>query len=81
MNLVLLLVCVLEMCVGVCAWLSPWCLRSVAAHLLTRADLLDLIRKEEQRRIRYWEKELGLATHPEKEIAAGAQELRVLARH
>lgn len=81
MNLVLLLVLILEICITVCAWLSSRCLRSVAARLLTRADLLDLIRKEEQRRIRYWQQELGLATDRQEEIPAEAQEVRVLARH
>jgi len=69
MNLILLLVVVLEICIGICAWLSPQWLRSVAARLLTRADVLDLVRKEEQRRMQFWATELGLAEHPGSHIA------------
>jgi hypothetical protein len=65
MNLVLLLVVVLEVCIGLCAWLSPQWLRAVAAHLLTRADVLDLAQNEKRRRMQYWTAELGLAQHSE----------------
>ena len=61
MNLVLLLVVILEICIGLCAWLSPQWLRAVAAHLLTRADVLDLVENEKRRRMQYWIAELGLA--------------------
>lgn len=81
MNLVLLLVLMLEVCIGVCAWLSPQWLRSVAAHLLTRADVLDLVRREEQRRMQYWITELGLSNRSEKEISEPSAPARVLVRH
>ena len=60
MNLILLLVLIGEVCLGVCAWLSPQWLRFGAARLLTRADILDLVRKEEQRRMRFWTAQFGL---------------------
>lgn len=81
MNLVLLLVLILEVCIGVCAWLSPQWLRSVAAHLLTRADVLDLVRKEEQRRMQFWITELGVGKHSENEISEHSVPARVLVRH
>jgi len=65
MNLVLLLVVVLEVCIGVCAWLSPQWLRAVAAHLLARADVLDLVQNEKRRRMQYWTAQLGLTQHSE----------------
>ena len=80
MNIVLLMVLVLEVCIGIAAWLSPQWLRSVAAHLLTRADILDLVRKEEQRRLRFWSAEFGLETDSHSEPVAGDQPVRVLAR-
>ena len=68
MNLVLLLVVVLQASIGICAWLSPRWLRAVAAHLLTRADVLDLIRAEEQRRMQFWTAQLNLDHRSEREI-------------
>ena len=65
MNLILLLVLIAEVCFGVCAWLSPQWLRFVAARLLTRADILGLVRKEEQRRMQFWTAQFGLDTHSE----------------
>jgi len=65
MNLILLLVLTAEVCLGVCAWLSPQWLRLVAARLLTRADILDLVRKEGQRRMKFWTAQFGLDTHSE----------------
>jgi len=60
MNLVLLLLMIAQVCLGICAWLSPRALRSIAAHLLTRADVIDASRVESDRRLRFWNNELGL---------------------
>jgi len=60
MNLVLLLLMIAQVCLGICAWLSPHLLRSMAAHLLTRADVIDASRVESERRLRFWNGELGL---------------------
>jgi len=81
MNLVLLLVLVLQGCIGICAWLSPLWLRSVAAHLLTRADVIDLVRNEKQRRMRFWTTELGLAEHSKEERIDSVPQARALAHH
>jgi hypothetical protein len=69
-NPVLLLILLSEICLGICAWQSPRFLRRTAAHLLTRADVVDLSRAEHERRMKLWLDELGLdadptkATHP-----------------
>jgi hypothetical protein len=60
MNLVLLMLLIAQACLGICAWLSPKLLRSLAAHLLTRADVIDAARLESQRRLRFWNSEFGL---------------------
>jgi hypothetical protein len=60
MNLVLLMLFIAQACLGVCAWLSPQLLRWMAAHLLTRADVIDASRVESERRLRFWNGELGL---------------------
>ncbi len=60
MNVVLLMLLIAQACLGVCAWLSPQLLRRVAAHLLTRADVIDSSRVEIARRLRFWSGELGL---------------------
>ncbi len=60
MNLPILLVLISEICVGVCVWLSPQCLRRFAAYLLTRADVIEIAKKEKERRIRFWRDELGV---------------------
>ena len=60
-NPVLLLILIAEVCSGLCAWLCPQFLRWIAAHLLTRADVIDLSRRETERRMKYWLDELGLA--------------------
>lgn len=65
MNLILLLVLIAEVCLGVCGWRSPQWLRFVAARLLTRTDILDLVQKEEQRRMQFWTSQFGLDTHSE----------------
>jgi hypothetical protein len=79
MNLVLLLLVVLELCIGFCAWLSPQWLRAVAARLLTRADVLDLVRTEEQRRMQFWSAQLGLDLRAEQETSQPSTPLRALA--
>ncbi len=80
MNLVLLLVLVLQGCIAVCAWLSPEWLRWVAARLLTRADVIDLVNKEKQRRMQFWTAEFGLTDDPAAEPIDSVQRARVLAR-
>jgi hypothetical protein len=60
MNLILLLVLISELCIGICTWLSPEALRRFAAHLLTRADVIEVSREEAARRMRFWSKELHL---------------------
>lgn len=80
MNLILLLVVISEVCIGICAWLSPQWLRAVAAHLLTRADVLDLVRTEEQRRMRFWMSEFGLAGHSKEEMTDSRTQVAMLAR-
>jgi len=60
MNLVLLMLLIAQVCLGICAWLSPQLLRWMAAHLLTRADVIDASRVESERRLRFWNSELGL---------------------
>ena len=60
MNLVFLLVLISGSCIALCAWLSPECLRWAAAHLLTRADVIEVSREERKQRMRFWSKELRL---------------------
>ena len=60
MNLVLLLVLISGFCIALCTWLSPECLRWAAAHLLTRADVIEVSREESKRRMRFWSNELRL---------------------
>ena len=82
MNLVLLLVLVSEVCIGFCAWLSPGCLRWLAAHLLTRADVLDFSRQETKRRMQFWSSELGLARDTcDRDTSEQPSPGPVLARH
>ena len=64
MNLLILLVLISELCIGVCVWLSPQCLRWFAAYLLTRADVIEIAKKEKERRIQFWRDELGLDRNP-----------------
>jgi len=59
-NPVLLLILLSEICLAICAWQSPRFLRRVAAHLLTRADVIDVSRKESDRSMKLWLTELGL---------------------
>ena len=58
MNLVLAVVVIAEICLGICAWRSSECLRWLAAHLLTKADVIDLSKAAAERRMRYWNLEL-----------------------
>jgi len=60
MNLVLLLVVISQVCLGVCAWMSPECLRWLASHFLARADAVDAAREVAERRLQFWRNELGL---------------------
>jgi hypothetical protein len=64
LNPVLLLILVAEVCLGICAWHSPRFLRRAAAHLLTRADVVDVSRTESERRMKLWLNELGLEADP-----------------
>jgi hypothetical protein len=64
MNLLILVVLVSEICIGVCVWLSPQFLRWFAAHLLTRADVIEVAKKEKQRRLQFWRDELRLDCDP-----------------
>ena len=64
LNPVLLLMLVSEVCLGICAWQSPRFLRRMAAHLLTRADVVDVSRMESERRMKLWLNELGLDADP-----------------
>ena len=64
LNPVLLLILVSEICLGICAWRSPRYLRRIAAHLLTRADIIDVTRQEGERRMKVWLDEFGLEADP-----------------
>ena len=60
-NPLLLLTLIAQICFGICAARSPQFLRRVAAHLLTRADVIDLSKSEGERRKRFWLSELKLS--------------------
>jgi hypothetical protein len=60
MNLALALIVIAEVCLGICAWRSAEYLRWMAAHLLTRADVIDLSKAATKRRLEYWSLELGV---------------------
>jgi hypothetical protein len=60
LNPVLLMILIAEVCLGICAWQSPQFLRRAAAHLLTRADVVDISRRESERSMKLWLDELGL---------------------
>ena len=64
LNPVLLLVLVSEICLGIGAWRSPRFLRRMAAHLLTRADVVEVSRRENERRMKIWMDELGVNADP-----------------
>ena len=59
-NPVLVLILAAEVCWGICARHSPGFLRRIAAHLLTRADVLDIFRQENIRRMQFWTDKLTL---------------------
>ena len=60
MNLVLAMIVISEACLGICVWITPDCLRRVAAQLLTRADVIETARAEHRRRIQFWRGKLGV---------------------
>jgi hypothetical protein len=60
MNLVLAVIVIAEVCLAICAWRSPECLRWLAAHLLTRADVINLADAATKRRLQFWSLELGV---------------------
>jgi len=60
MNLILAAIVIAEVCLAICAWRSPVCLRWLAAHLLTRADVIDLADAATKRRLQFWSLELGV---------------------
>lgn len=57
-NPLLLLILIAEVCFGICAARSPQFLRWLAAHLLARADVVELCNRESVRRKRFWLNEL-----------------------
>jgi hypothetical protein len=59
-NPVIVLILVAEVCLGICAWHSPRFLRRLAAHLVSRADVLDIFRLESVRRMQFWIDKFGL---------------------
>ena len=63
MNLILAVVVIAEVCLAICAWRSPECLRRLAAHLLTRADVINLADEATKRRLQFWSLELGVEGH------------------
>lgn len=84
MNLVLLLLLIAQICLGICAWLSPELLRRIAAHLLTRADVIEAARRESQRRLRFWNGELGLSLNQardQEEVVEPLPRVHGFARH
>ena len=63
-NPVLALALVSQICLGICAWRSPRFLRNLAAHLLARADLIDIWEHQRKARPKYWRKKLGVEDDP-----------------
>ena len=60
MNLIVAVIIIAEVCLAICAWRSPKCLRWLAAHLLTRADVIELADAATKRRLQFWSLELGV---------------------
>ena len=60
-NPLLLLILIAQICFSIGAARSPQFLRWVAAHLLTRADVIDLSKSEGERRKKFWFSELKLS--------------------
>lgn len=82
MNLVLAAVVIAEICLGICAWRSAECLRWLAAHLLTKADVIDLSKAATERRMQFWSLELGVDRHGFAPKSTRETELETgLARH
>ena len=80
-NSILLLITIAELTLCLCAWLCPQCLRWLAAHLLTRADVIDLSRRETKRRLQYWVDELAVAPeHLAKDAHPELPSIQTLAR-
>jgi hypothetical protein len=75
MNLILAVIVIAEVCLAICAWRSPECLRWVAAHLLTRADVIDLATAATRRRLRFWSAELGVEVHEFPRASSSVAEL------
>lgn len=63
-NPILLLAVVSEVCLGICAWRSPRFLRRVAAHLLARADVIDISERERALRVKFWLKRFHVESEP-----------------
>lgn len=80
MNLILLMLLIAQVCLGICAWLSPRLLRGLAAQLLTRADVIDASRVESERRLRFWNGELGLNRETLEEVETEHPMPRLFAR-
>jgi hypothetical protein len=59
-NPVLLLIFLAQICFGICSARSPQFLRWVSAYLLTRADVIDVSKRESDRRKKFWFSELKL---------------------
>ena len=74
MNLVLAAIVITEVCLGICAWRSSECLRWLAAHLLTRADIVDFSKAEAKRRFQFWSWELGVESHGSSRESSGGTE-------
>ena len=64
MNEIVLFLLIAEACIGLFCWLSPEALRSLAAHLLTRADVIEAARREHSRRLQYWQVEVKVRLPP-----------------
>lgn len=75
MNLILAVIVIAEVCLAICAWRSPECLRWLAAHLLTRADVIDLATAATRRRLRFWSLELGVEVHEFRGASSSVAEL------
>lgn len=63
-NPVLFMILVSEVCLGIGAWYSPSFLRRIAAHLLTRAGVMDASRQAREQGMKRWLQEFGLDTDP-----------------
>ncbi len=80
MNLVLSMLVIAGACFGICLWHTPSLLRRAAAHLLTRADVMDAAKAEHRRRLQFWCGELGVRENPAVESTASHPIVTHLAR-